>query len=111
MKSKTFGNRLIEVRKEKKLSQDELGKKVGVHGAVIGRYERDEVKPSIEMAKNLAEALEVSLDYLVGSTELLLDKNITKRILDIQQLSSEEKSHVFALLDAFLKQNKLQGIL
>ncbi|WP_333597124.1 helix-turn-helix transcriptional regulator [Chryseobacterium flavum] len=30
----------------------------------MGRYEREEVKPSIEMATQLAEALEVSLDYL-----------------------------------------------
>jgi ribosome-binding protein aMBF1 (putative translation factor) len=32
------------------MSQNELAKKLDVHGAVIGRYERDEVKPSIEMA-------------------------------------------------------------
>lgn len=44
------------------MSQDELGKLVEVHGAVIGRYERDEVKPSIEMATELGEALQVSLD-------------------------------------------------
>ena len=48
MKSTTFGKRLTEVRKAKKLSQDELAKKLDVHGAVIGRYERDEVKPSIQ---------------------------------------------------------------
>jgi len=111
MESLTFGKRLTEVRKLRKLSQDELGKKVDVHGAVIGRYERDEVKPSIEMAKALAEALEVSLDYLVGSTDTLLDKNITKKILDIQKLKDEERSHVFALLDAFLKQTKIQSIM
>jgi transcriptional regulator with XRE-family HTH domain len=49
MESTTFGKRLTEVRKFRKLSQDELGKKVEVHGAVIGRYERDEGKPSIVM--------------------------------------------------------------
>lgn len=49
MKSSTFGKRLSEVRKTKKLSQDELAKMLDVHGAVIGRYERDEVKPSIEV--------------------------------------------------------------
>lgn len=111
MKSETFGKRLSEVRKEKKASQDELGKKVGVHGAVIGRYERDEVKPSIEVATQLAEALEVSLDYLVGSTDILLDKSVVKRILDIQKLKDEDKTHVFALLDAFLKQSKIQAIM
>ncbi|WP_238640271.1 helix-turn-helix domain-containing protein [Chryseobacterium elymi] len=88
-----------------------MGKLVGVHGAVIGRYEREEVKPSIEMATQLAEALEVSLDYLVGSTDILLDKNIVAKILDIQKLKENDRQHVFALLDAFLKQTKLQSIL
>lgn len=111
MRSDTFGKRLFQVRKEKKTSQDELGKKVGVHGAVIGRYERDEVKPSIEVATQLAEALEVSLDYLVGSTDVLIDTNVLNRILDIQKLKDEDKTHVFALLDAFLKQRKIQSIL
>jgi len=111
MKSNSFGKRLTEVRKDKKMSQEEVGKLVSVHGAVIGRYERDEVKPSIEMATQLAEALEVSLDYLVGSTDTLLEKNIVNRILDIQKLKENEKQHVFALLDAFLKQTKLQSIL
>lgn len=111
MKSISFGKRLTEVRKEKKMSQDEVGKLVGVHGAVIGRYERDEVKPSIEVATQLAEALEVSLDYLVGSTDVLLEKSIVNRVLDIQKLKENDKQHVFALLDAFIKQTKLQGIM
>ncbi|HEX9601409.1 MAG TPA: helix-turn-helix transcriptional regulator [Mariniflexile sp.] len=93
------------------MSQDEVGKLVGVHGAVIGRYERDEVKPSIEMATQLAEALEVSLDYLVGSTDVLLEKSIVARVLDIQKLKEDEKQHVFALLDAFIKQTKFQNIM
>src|SRR5690606_14306213 len=111
MKSISFGKRLTEVRKEKKMSQDEVGKLVGVHGAVIGRYEREEVKPSIEMATQLAGALEVSLDYLVGSTDILLEKNVVNKILDIQKLKESDKQHVFALLDAFIKQTKLQSII
>ncbi len=111
MKSITFGKRLSEVRKAKKLSQDEVGKKVGAHGAVIGRYERDEVKPSIEMATQLAEALQVSLDYLVGATDTLLETSVVNRILDIQKLKDNDKQHVFALLDAFLKQTKMQAIM
>ena len=93
------------------MSQDEVGKLVGVHGAVIGRYERDEVKPSIEIATQLAEALEVSLDYLVGSTDILLEKNVVNKILDIQKLKESDKQHVLALLDAFIKQTKLQSII
>ena len=106
MKHVKFGKRLGEVRKDKKMSQDDLAKKVKVHGAVIGRYERDEVKPSIEMAAQIAKALEVSLDYLVGNTDLLLDKTIIKRIQDIQKLDIVERGHLFALMDAFLRDTK-----
>lgn len=110
MKSTTFGKRLTEVRKMKKFSQDDVAKKLGTQGAVIGRYERDEVKPSIEMAAAIAEALEVSLDYLVGNTDLLLEKSIVSKIVDIQKLNTEDKAHVFALLDAFLQSNKAKKV-
>lgn len=106
MKQITFGKRLTEVRKDKKLSQEEIAKKVGVHGAVIGRYERDEVKPSIEMAAQIATALEVSLDYLVGNTDLLLDQTILDRIMDIQKLNDQDKADAFKLLDMFLRDAK-----
>jgi transcriptional regulator with XRE-family HTH domain len=106
MKQTTFGKRLGEVRKDKKMSQDELAKKMDLQGAVIGRYERDEVKPSIEVAAKIAQVLGVSLDYLVGNTDLLLDTNILNRISEIQKLSSEEQKTVFSLLDAFLRDTK-----
>ena len=110
MKSTTFGKRLTEVRKVKKLSQDEVAKKLEVHGAVIGRYERDEVKPSIEVAAAIADALDISLDYLVGNTDLMLEKNIVNKIVDIQQLNTEDRAHVFALLDAVLQSNKTKMV-
>ena len=102
----TLGQNITNLRKTKKLSQNELGKQAGTSGDLIGRYERDEVKPSIEVAVKIANALEVSLDYLVGSTDLLLDKSILKRIQEIQQLDIENKNHLFALMDAFLRDYK-----
>ncbi len=55
------------------MSQDELPKNLNVHGAIIGYHERWELKPSIEMAAAMDEALEISLDYLVGSSGLLME--------------------------------------
>ena len=54
----------------------------------------------------MADTLEVSLDYLVGNTKLLLDKTLLKRITDIQQLPDEDKAHLYALMDAFLRDQK-----
>lgn len=101
-----FGERLTSVRKAKKISQDELAKKLGVHAPVIGRYERGEVKPSIEVATKIADALEVSLDYLVGHSDLLLEHSVLDRILDIQKLSDKDQEHLFAMKDAYLRDAK-----
>lgn len=50
------------------MNQADLGKAVGVSREIIGRYERNEVLPSVEVAAKIAKALEVSLDYLAIPT-------------------------------------------
>lgn len=77
---------------------------------VIDCYERDEVKPSIEMAASIAEALQVSLDYLVGNIDLLLEKNVVNKIGDIQKLNSKIRAQVFALLHVFLQTHKAKKV-
>ena len=83
-----------------------LAKQIGIMGVVLGRYERDEVKPSIEVAAKIAQALGVSLDYLVGNSEVLLDKDLIKRITEIQQLSEADRQGVFFALDGLLRDAK-----
>ena len=106
MKQITFGKRLGEVRKDKKLSQDDLAKKLDLQGAVIGRYERDEVKPSIEVAARIAQVLGISLDYLVGNTDLLLDADVIKKIQEIQRLPEKDRDHLFYLMENVLQNVK-----
>jgi transcriptional regulator with XRE-family HTH domain len=50
----TFGKRLRECREALKLSQQDLGKLAKTAYTVIGKYERDEMKPSITVAEKLA---------------------------------------------------------
>lgn len=101
-----FEKRLSQIRKEKKLSQGELAKMVGIHANVLGRYERGEARPFVEMAVKLAEALQVSLDYLVGKSDLKFDKETIDRIVEIQALSEEEQKPLFTMLDAYLRDIK-----
>ncbi len=98
-----FGERLLSTRKKMKMSQEELAKKVGVHAPVIGRYERDEVKPSIETAFKIAKALEVSLDYLTGLSDLELNESVINIINDLQGLNTEDKEHIFTTINALLR--------
>ncbi len=107
----TFGQKIAFCRKQIKLSQAELGKVSGINGDIIGKYERDEMKPSIDTAKKLADGLEVSLDYLVGDADLkVLDKKTLKRLEDIQNLPEEDKSNIFYTIDNLIKAAKLKAI-
>ena len=99
----SFGKKIATLRKEKGFSQDELAKKVGIISITIGRYERDEINPSVDTAAKIADALNVSLDYLVGNADTVLEKSMVKKITDIQKLSTDDKNVVIKLIDAFLR--------
>ncbi|NOQ75416.1 MAG: helix-turn-helix domain-containing protein [Crocinitomix sp.] len=107
----TFGERLTIIRKRKGLSQADIGKIIGINGDAYGRYERNEVKPNIDMATSISNALKVSLDYLVGKTNLELDNDTLKKIEDISKMSDLDKGHVFSLIDAFIAKTKMQGLI
>jgi transcriptional regulator with XRE-family HTH domain len=99
----SLGQRIAVLRKEFKLSQSELGKRVGTSGDIIGRYERDEVKPSIEVASRIADTLTTSLDFLMGKLDVELDQTIIDRVVEIQTLPEEDKAHILYALDGLLQ--------
>jgi len=104
-----FGNRLKTVREEKGLKREEVATIIGTSAAIIGRYERNERTPSIDIAKKIAEALDVSLDYLVGETSVLLkDRKMIYRLEILQKVKPAYKERILYMLDVMLKdaQNK-----
>ena len=102
----TFGERLTQVRKRKNLSQADIGKKVSINGDAYGRYERNEVRPTIEMAVKIAQALEVSLDYLTGNSDIELDKNTLDRVQEVTKLTDKDKDYIYVTLDALIRDFK-----
>ncbi len=107
----SFGKRLTQARKKKGISQEDLAAQLNTKGPVIGRYERDEMKPSIEAAANMAKILEVSLDWLVGNTDTELNTNTLNRIQDIDKLNEKDKELVFEFLDSFISNRKIKKAL
>lgn len=101
---------MTKLRKQLKLSQNDLGKKVGTSGDIIGRYERDEVKPSIEVASKIADVLDVSLDFLLGKVNVEVDSKLLKRVIEVQQMNAKDKEHILYTLDALIKSVKLKTI-
>jgi transcriptional regulator with XRE-family HTH domain len=101
-----FGSNMMIIRKKKKLSQADLGKVIGTSGDVIGRYERGDIIPSIEVVAKIADALEISVDYLIGKTNMELDKDAVKRLEDISALPEQNKNFVINLIDMALRDFK-----
>jgi transcriptional regulator with XRE-family HTH domain len=102
----TFGERLTVVRKRKNLSQADIGKKIGINGDAYGRYERNEVRPTIEMAVKISQALEVSLDFLTGNSDVELDKATLDRVQEVTKLTEKDKDYIFVTLDALIRDFK-----
>jgi transcriptional regulator with XRE-family HTH domain len=63
------GKRLRLLRTERKLTQEELGKVLGVGKTTISQYESEVRKPDADMLKRIAQFFDVSVDYLLGLTE------------------------------------------
>ena len=106
----TFGKKLTECRKEKNLSQKELAKIFKTSHTTIGKYERDEMTPSIDAAKKLANILDTTVGYLVGENEqadLFKDKKMLQRLQDILKLPEKEQSSILLTLDHFIKSAKI----
>jgi transcriptional regulator with XRE-family HTH domain len=65
----TFGEKLLNARLKLNLSQIELGEKVGISERSIYSYEQTGVLPRLPVVKRIAEALNVSVSYLMDEEE------------------------------------------
>lgn len=101
-------NKIIaDLRKAKSWYQADLANKTAISQVMVGKYERGDAIPSIEVAKRIADALGVSLDYLIGEgTNSKFDKMTLKRIEEIEQLEDDKKKTLFDVIDTFIREAK-----
>jgi len=102
-----IGTKIAELRKEKNWSQTDLTKAVDVSRDIIGKYERGEHSPSIEITTKLADALEVSVDYLLRRERFgKYDNEAIKRLEGIQKMDANSQSKLFDIIDTYIKDFK-----
>ncbi|MDP4177454.1 MAG: helix-turn-helix domain-containing protein [Bacillota bacterium] len=65
-KSGSFGIRLKKLRKNSNMSQDDLGKLLGLGRTAIANWETNQTEPTGENIIRLAEIFKVTTDYLLG---------------------------------------------
>lgn len=65
----TLGKKIQKLRKEKNWTQEELAERLGVSSQAVSKWETDISSPDILLLKPLAEAMGISVDYLLDSNE------------------------------------------
>ncbi len=108
-----LGERIKELRKEAGWSQGKLADKVSTDARQISRYENGRITPSLDAVARIAEALNVSLDYLVIDDVPrrplhTADHGLGTRLADISELSEEDRASLLNILDALVTKSRLR---
>ncbi|MBQ4052871.1 MAG: helix-turn-helix transcriptional regulator [Clostridia bacterium] len=67
----SFRERLKELRMERNITQQELGNLVNMSKMAISHWEKGHSEPSLSQLIILSDYFEVSVDYLIGKTDVL----------------------------------------
>ena len=94
-------------RRELKITQTELARVANLTPAAISQFESGARKPSFDTLSNLADALKVTTDYLLGKKErsyddLLADPKVSIMFRGIMELPEEDKTTMLEFYE-FLK--------
>lgn len=99
----SINNRLIALRREQNLTQQEMADRVGLHVNQIRRYEAGTAQPSLDALKKIALAMSVTIDSLVFEhTERGPTDEFKLQFEAVCQLPDEDKRAVKALLEGML---------
>ena len=93
-----FGDRLKELRKRSKLSQEQLAQQLGITKGMISSYETSMRMPSYHILLKISFLFNVSTDYLLG-------KNADD-MLNISDLSEKQKAVICEIINQFRAGNK-----
>lgn len=98
------GDRLKRLRKEKKLTQKELGEKINVSKVSVSGYESGERTPDTDNLRRLADFFDVTSDYLLGRSD-------DPRLTETQQKQvDEEYKEIMEILDSLPEEKKKEKI-
>src|SRR6056297_3748382 len=112
----SLANRIKEGRKNKKLSQQKLAEIANVHYTNIGKYERGEAVPSSAVLNRIAQALELSPDFLMNGTiedkaaNEIHDQELLIQFKKIDKMPEDKKSLLKEFLDSFIFKTTVQGL-
>lgn len=110
-----LGERIKQLRKELEWSQSQLGERIGVDSQRVSRYESEKIAPSVETLAKIAEAFNVSADYLLIDNVPRRPLHVAEhalgdRLAVVGELSDEDLAALLNVLDGLVMKNRLRTI-
>lgn len=107
-----IGERLAELRKQRGLTQVELGETLGVSQRMMAYYENDADNLPLDLLPKLADALGIDIEGLFEHEASAIqpkpsvNKKLWKRFEKIEQLSTRDQQAIFRMIDSLANQLK-----
>jgi transcriptional regulator with XRE-family HTH domain len=108
-----FGPRLAALRKAAGYTQVEFAEEVGISQRVVAYYEAPTAHPPANLLPDMARALGISVDELLGTAPIKRAKRSTssrlhRRIQEIEKLDARARRQIMQFLDTFIEREKLK---
>jgi transcriptional regulator with XRE-family HTH domain len=109
----TLGERIARIRKERGLTQVQLADKIGIIQSIISSVESGDRRLSAEMAVRFAQALDASMDELLGPGRRegkgkKPSRKILRRLEQIEQLPRTRQLALLRTIDGVLESHALK---
>lgn len=93
----TIGERIRAARKEKLMTQKQLGEKCGMADSAIRKYESGSQNPKIETLQRIAAALDADVAVLMGTDPVPQEEEPTEEELRVRLDAALEKLNLYGL--------------
>jgi transcriptional regulator with XRE-family HTH domain len=101
--SEVFPERLRAARDKRGLNQGDLAKRAGLQASAISHFETGTRKPSFDNLRRLADALDVTTDFLLGRVKLDGLAGADKLHRHYDRLTSDDRDVADSLMEMLAK--------
>jgi transcriptional regulator with XRE-family HTH domain len=113
-KDVTLGQRIRLVRKQRDWSREKLASLSDAHVQSIAAYERDVSIPSALVLKKIADALGVSMEYLVSgesnNTISVKSKELLKRVEQLDRVNPDSLKSLLDIMDVIIREQQMKEL-
>lgn len=100
----SFGKRLKEARKKKRMTQEQVGAILGIDHTSISKHENDHSEPDNETINKYANLYDVSINWIMNGKEGIMNDRKRKLIDDINSLNEKDQQYIVDLIQRLKKE-------